>query len=1127
MKHIYIFCICLAVQVMNLSAQIFDNFDDGDFINQPAWVGNRDSFAVFNNQLRLNAASAGRSYLAVSSTFMNNQEWRIYVRFDLSPSLQNNCRFYLISNQQDLSNSLNGYYVQVGGSTGNTDTISLYRQDGLQRFRIIGGRPSTVSKSLNFVALKIRRDSTGFWDLMSDTTGGLNYISEGTAFDSTYQNSLFSGVLCQYTITNRQNFFFDNFYSGPFYNDTIPPVIDSLQLINSTQLLVRYSEPVSVSTAQDVTNYVLNGGVNPISATLQADQRTVLLTFSALFVSGQLRTLVCDGVQDLAGNVMTTFSRQFFYYEPGKKDIVLNELMADPSPIVSLPNAEFIELYNRSNVDINLKNWQLTDGSTTAVLPDVVLPRDSHLIICGSSFSADFSNFGRTVPVSSFPSLNNAGDKITLISNSLTVIDEVIYSDNWYADELKRQGGWTLELKNPDHPCSDSRNWSASIHPQGGTPGKQNSQFSRSPDLFPPAVVEKGYLQTSQQLYFVFDEKIDSSSFLSSQILISNGLIISNKILNQDTIFITVTTALLSGVTYTISFTGLKDCWGNQLINYQVFYSFVTPQKPLAFGVLLTEILSDEAPIVGLPDAEYVELYNNSPFAVDLSGWTISDATGRGTIPNYILDSGAYVILCSTSSVAKFTGLSNVLGVPSFPSLSNDGELLVLRNEEGAVIHFISYDNDWHSDALKKSGGWSLEMTDKNAYCVGNGNWQTSVNSAGGTPGVANSQQRNVSDKTKPELINSYLSDSVNLVVHFSKPIDSLSAFAVNAFTITPSLGSYIVYGFSADFTTLRIRFSSPVADGVTYVIRADSIIDCAGNMINSKRNLIRFALPVLPDSGDVVINELLFNPRSGGYDYVELYNRSTKVIDMGRLLVADADEQNSIDNFYRISDAPLLLFGGEYLVLTENAAQTKKDYRCIYPERIKEVMTLPGMSDDEGVCILIDSTGKRFDQVWYKDDWHHPQVDDKNGVSLEKINPMLPSQDKTSWTSASATSGYGTPGYENSQYSFLNTTDKSVFIAKDVFSPDGDGYDDELLIQYSLEKPGYSCTFTVYTAQGLFIKRVLNNELLGASGIIKWRGETESSGIALPGIYVLVFEFQHPDGNANIIKKTCVLALK
>ena len=68
-------------------------------------------------------------------------------------------------------------------------------------------------------------------------------------------------------------------------------------------------------------------------------------------------------------------------------------------------------------------------------------------------------------------------------------IDSVNYSDNWYKDEDKRDGGWTLEIIDPDNICSEHQNWVASEDELGGTPGTQNSVFANKPDLTGPKLL--------------------------------------------------------------------------------------------------------------------------------------------------------------------------------------------------------------------------------------------------------------------------------------------------------------------------------------------------------------------------------------------------------------------------------------------------------------------------------------------------------------------------------------------------------------------------------------------------------------------------------------------------------------
>jgi hypothetical protein len=62
-------------------------------------------------------------------------------------------------------------------------------------------------------------------------------------------------------------------------------------------------------------------------------------------------------------------------------------------------------------------------------------------------------------------------------------VDEVTYSDYWYHDDVKKDGGWTLELINPEAPaaCADSVNWTASNDAAGGTPDSRTAYIQQPP----------------------------------------------------------------------------------------------------------------------------------------------------------------------------------------------------------------------------------------------------------------------------------------------------------------------------------------------------------------------------------------------------------------------------------------------------------------------------------------------------------------------------------------------------------------------------------------------------------------------------------------------------------------------
>ena len=77
--------------VWTTQAQVNDDFSDGDFINNPTWIGTTADFEVnTNKELQLSASAAGKSYLSTSSTFLvGNVEWQFRIKQTFSPSDNN------------------------------------------------------------------------------------------------------------------------------------------------------------------------------------------------------------------------------------------------------------------------------------------------------------------------------------------------------------------------------------------------------------------------------------------------------------------------------------------------------------------------------------------------------------------------------------------------------------------------------------------------------------------------------------------------------------------------------------------------------------------------------------------------------------------------------------------------------------------------------------------------------------------------------------------------------------------------------------------------------------------------------------------------------------------------------
>ena len=320
------------------------------------------------------------------------------------------------------------------------------------------------------------------WKLLIDYSGGSNFVEEASASDVTYTTSGYIGVVCIYTSSNANKFFFDDFSINQFVvPDATPPTIEVVSVQSANHLSIFFSEAVEQGSAEMILNYhVSNGMGNPAAATLQPDTRTVVLAFPQDFPNGIARSIDVSGVRDVAGNTMVSAQKEFMYFNavPAMpNDIIITEIFADPSPSVGLPEVEFLEIYNRSTNPFNVNGWKITDGSSTGTLGSFILLPSQYLILAPQSAASLFNPYGNVLGLAIFPTLNNSGDAMTLLDPGGAVINAVHYYSTWYGDVDKQGGGYSLERIDPEDFCLESENWIASNNPTGGTPGTQNSVF--------------------------------------------------------------------------------------------------------------------------------------------------------------------------------------------------------------------------------------------------------------------------------------------------------------------------------------------------------------------------------------------------------------------------------------------------------------------------------------------------------------------------------------------------------------------------------------------------------------------------------------------------------------------------
>ncbi len=1119
------------------TAQVSDNFTDGDFTAAPVWSGDAADFTVVGGQLRSNSSTASYGfYLSTPSTTATNAQWELYVNLQFPTSSANYTDIYLISDSANLqSTTHSGYFVRIGNTS---DEISLYKRTSGTNLEIIDGLDNQTNFSNNIIKIKVTRDASNLWTLQRDLTGtGSSYFTEGSVTDAAFATSSFFGIFIQQsTATFHLKHFYDDAYVGPIILDVTAPTIVSSTVISSTALDVLFDENVDLTTSQTLTNYSADNGLgNPSVATRDGSNLNLVhLTFATAFTSALLNTLTVTNVQDLSANAIATATTSFTYIAPvtaAFRDIQINEIFADPSPVIGLPAAEFIEVYNNTFATYDLNGWKFTDGTTTATLGTFILNSNQYLILCPIADTALYSPFGNTLGISSFPSLNNAGDNLKLLDNTLAVIDSVNYSDTWYQDAVKKLGGWTLEQINPNAPmgCPVTSNWIASTNVAGGTPAVLNSVYSGIADIISPTVLSVTVVD-SNHVTVCFSEALDASQIaMAGNYAISDGIgapavVAANSLLTC--VDLVLGSVLISDSVYTITFTNLSDCSGNALTPASAIFSYYNV-KP--FDVVINEIMADPNPVVTtLPDYEYVELYNKTLFPIDLENWTFAAGTNTKILPALIVPADSFIVLTSVAGLVDMPAGINAYALVSFPALTNTGQILTLRSPQGSIISTVSYSDDWYQDAVKKDGGYSLEQIDPNNPCEGMNNWRASNNVNGGTPGIQNSIYGSNPDIAPPQVVRVSVIAADTIQLYFNEALDSASMLNPFIYNIDNAIGTpALVQVIAPDFKSVKLTLGVNLAIGTIYTITVNNAItDCVGNNLGTD-NSARFAIPETAAANDVVINEILFNQRTGGFDFVEVYNRSSKVIDLKSISISEYDTiTNTILAPSVIAADGYLIFPQEYVVLSENGAVVQMQYATTNPEGFLDVDNLSTMNDDGGT-VCLSATGLIIDNFKYYDNMHFGLLNDLDGISLERIDFDRLTQDRTNWHSAAAAVGYATPAYKNSQYSDAGETEDAVEVTPAIFSPDEDGIADVVNINYHFDKPGFTANVNVYDSKGRLVKHLIQNELLGTKGTFSWDGINDAREKERIGIYIFYFEVFDLSGNVKHYKKTCVLAGK
>ena len=563
----------------------------------------------------------------------------------------------------------------------------------------------------------------------------------------------------------------------------------------------------------------------------------------------------------------------------------------------------------------------------------------------------------------------------------------------------------------------------------------------------------------------------------------------------------------------------LPDVNGNFLKDTLVRFRYTDPSALRSKSVVINEVMPAPRVDQDLPFVEYVELMNTTNKELRLSGLVFSSSSTATPLPEYWISPGEFVLICAASQAPLLTGFGPVLPLPTFPSLPNSGSVLRLGTSAGLEIDRLEYRTSSWGGSEFAEGGYSLELPDPYFRCEASEFLLPSKDPKRGTPGRQNSQFSPIQDLGTLQVASSFFRSASLMELVLNQPLLPLASLV--SFSITPSVKIDSAWVFSSG-RRIGIALASPARTSMPYTLRASSLNRCVGDPAGFE---VEVVLPEPAGKGDLILNELLVDPRSGDPKFVEIHNTSSKYLSLENWALASRNDAGDLYQLRVIGKEGDKLAPQTYLSLTVDPERLRLSYPQSAAGNFLKMASLPSMPIGAGLVLLLSSERQVVDSLPYRGEWHHPLLRTTKGVSLERVSPVFPAYIPSTWQSASSSQEYATPGRKNSTALSLELGPELFTLYPLVFDPGGSSGPSQVSITYSLEQNGWLGTFTIYSAAGREVRVLGQNQILGTSGIISWSGTDAAGSRVPPGYYSFVAQLFDLSGRVKVVKKALVVA--
>lgn len=573
---------------------------------------------------------------------------------------------------------------------------------------------------------------------------------------------------------------------------------------------------------------------------------------------------------------------------------------------------------------------------------------------------------------------------------------------------------------------------------------------------------------------------------------------------------------------YSLFLQSLPDLSGNFLQDTLLKFTYTDPTRFGPKSLVINEIMPSPRQDQDLPFVEYVEVMNPLKKELRIVGISLSTSTKSTPLQEFWIQPGAYVLLCPANQAKLLEEFGTVIPLMNWPGLSNSGELLRLHTASGKDIDYLSYRSASWGGGTFANGGYSLEVPNPFFRCEASDYLLPSNDPKRGTPGVQNSHFYPDQDFGKLQLDSAFFRNSTQVELVFNQPVASPGALASYAFS--PELKIDSLWIFSSG-RKVGISLASPATPSKVYILSLPKMETCLGKSSEDGFRA-QVILPELAEAGELVINELLMDPKPGDPKFVEIHNTTdSSYLSLEGWALARQEEVALPAQQVRVFETKGLMIPPKgFLAISEDPARLRLSYSKSADGAFLSLSSMPSYPISGATLLLLSPEGKVMESIPYSPSWHHPLLQQTKGVSLERVSSKSPGNYASNWQSASSTEEYATPGRKNSVAFEGEREDNRLVIEPEVFDPEGSQGPRFTTIRYSLDQNGWVGSFRIYSAIGHLVYVLGENLLLGTEGLFSWSGTDELGQRLSPGYYVVVAEIFELKGRSSLIKKTVVL---